>query len=186
MLQEKRLDLGTSNAAVSARHAGRITATQLATFRLPVSATPPPILIHVQRGNARFGPFPVDQIQGLLTEKRLQPDDRAWHDGAAHSLPLTELLRQLGITLVVADPNASLKWVLPVGRSPLAIAAGYAGLFSVLLFPGPIALTLGLFALRDFKKHPERLGRGRAWFGIIMGGIGTAFVLLFIAAAVAG
>lgn len=152
---------------------------------IPVSASPPPILIHIQRGDARFGPYPLDQVQTLVTEKRLLPGDLAWHDGATHTQPLMTLLQQFGVTLAAADANASLKWVLPVGRSPLAIAAGYAGLFSVLLFPGPIALLLGILALRDCRKHPERLGRGRAWFGVVMGGIGTAFVLLFIASAVA-
>jgi len=149
-----------------------------------VSATPPPILIHIQRGPVRYGPYPLDQVQVLLAEKRVLPDDLAWHDGATVTQPLHALLHQLGVTPVrPADANASLKWVLPVGRSPLAIAAGYAGLFSVLMFPGPIALLLGLLALRDFKKHPERLGRGRAWFGIIMGGLGTVFVGFFLVAA---
>ena len=65
------------------------------------------------------------------------------------------------------DP--AIRMLLPVGRSGLAIAAGYAGLFAVLAFPAPIALLLGLLAIRDLKKNPKKHGMGRAIFGLIMG-----------------
>jgi hypothetical protein len=58
--------------------------------------------------------------------------------------------------------------LLPVGRSAWAIAAGYAGLFSVLILPAPIGLILGIVAIVDIKKHPERHGMGRAVFAIVM------------------
>lgn len=61
------------------------------------------------------------------------------------------------------------KYLLPVGRSGWAIAAGYLALFSVLLIPAPIALFCGVMALRDIASHPEKIGKPRAWFGIIMG-----------------
>jgi hypothetical protein len=78
------------------------------------------------------------------------------------------------------DP--AIAWVLPINRSGLSIAAGYVGLFGVVLvFLGPVALLLGLLALRDLRRHPGRLGRGRAWFAIISGIWGTA-VVLFVAA----
>ena len=51
--------------------------------------------------------------------------------------------------------------VLPVGRSGWAVAAGYAGLFSVLCFPAPLALLLGIVAIRDIRRHPT----GTAWAG---------------------
>lgn len=63
--------------------------------------------------------------------------------------------------------------LLPTDRSGLAIAAGYLGLFAGIIFPAPIALVVGLLALRDLGRNPEKLGRGRAWFGTIMGGIVT-------------
>jgi Domain of unknown function (DUF4190) len=69
--------------------------------------------------------------------------------------------------------DAALRWVLPVGRSWVAIAAGYAGLFAVLCFPAPVALGLGIWALSDLKKHPDKHGKGRAIFGIVMGSLGT-------------
>lgn len=72
------------------------------------------------------------------------------------------------------DP--ALRWVLPVGRSGWAIAAGYLGLFSLLILPGPLALGAGIRAVRDLRRHPEKRGMGRAIFGIIMGGLATAFM----------
>lgn len=65
------------------------------------------------------------------------------------------------------DPG--IRMLLPVGRSIWAIAAGYAGLFAMLCFPAPIALLLGIVAIRDIKAHPEKHGMGRAIFGLVMG-----------------
>ncbi len=69
-------------------------------------------------------------------------------------------------------PDHSLDWLMPVNRDGFAIAAGYLGLFS--LFPQPFtalpAFICGWFALHRIKKS-DQLGRGRAWFGIIVGGL---------------
>lgn len=73
------------------------------------------------------------------------------------------------------DP--ALKHIIPVGRSGLAIAAGYLGLFSMLILPAPLALTIGILALFHIKKHPKKLGKGRAWFGVIAGALGTLVIL---------
>ena len=51
-----------------------------------------------------------------------------------------------------------------------AIAAGYVGLFAVLCFPAPIALILGIIALRTCNKRSLK-GSGRAIFAIVMGGL---------------
>ena len=74
------------------------------------------------------------------------------------------------------DP--AMRMLLPVGRSAWAIAAGYAGLFAVLCFPAPIALVLGLVAIRDLKRHPDQHGMGRAVFAVVMGAV---FSLLLVA-----
>ncbi len=74
------------------------------------------------------------------------------------------------------DPTV--RMLLPVGRSGLAIAAGYFGLVSVLLIFAPLALLFGLLALSDIKKNPKKLGVGRAWFGIIMGTIFSLFLIV--------
>ena len=64
--------------------------------------------------------------------------------------------------------NPLLRAVLPIHQSGWAIAAGYLGLFSVLVVFAPFALLCGILALRDIKANPNRHGRGRAWFGIVM------------------
>lgn len=58
---------------------------------------------------------------------------------------------------------------LPVGRDPLAIAAGYLGLFSLMPFFGVVSIVVSVLALRSLKRHPNRHGRGRAWFGLVLG-----------------
>ena len=60
---------------------------------------------------------------------------------------------------------------LPVGRSALSIAAGYLGLFSILVLPAPFAVIVGIVALIDLKRRPHLLGRGRAVFGIVAGAV---------------
>lgn len=74
------------------------------------------------------------------------------------------------------DP--AMRMLLPIGRTPWAIAAGYAGLFAATCFLAPLALLLGGIAIYDLKRHPEKHGWGRAIFGTVMGVIGTA-VLAF-------
>ena len=61
--------------------------------------------------------------------------------------------------------------LVPIGRSGWAIAAGYLGLLSLLPFVGVLAVVIGVIAVRDLRKHPDKHGAGRAWFGIIAGGL---------------
>ena len=60
--------------------------------------------------------------------------------------------------VITSDLSASvgMRMLLPVGRSGLAIAAGYAGLFAFLIVPAPLALLLGLLAIRDVRRNPSR------------------------------
>lgn len=78
-------------------------------------------------------------------------------------------------------PNVE-HWILPVGRSGWAIAAGYAGLFALLLYPAPIALLLGIIAIVHLQKNPEKRGMGRAVFGLVAGVLGSALLLLIYSA----
>lgn len=67
--------------------------------------------------------------------------------------------------------NAAERMLLPVDRSIWAIAAGYLGLISVLVFPAPIALVVSIVAFMQLRDHPELHGMGRVIFGLIMGTI---------------
>lgn len=77
--------------------------------------------------------------------------------------------------------DSALKMVLPIGRSVHAIIAGYLALFSFLFPVGFLALIFGVLALRDIDQNPEKTGKGRAWFGIVIGILNTVgwMILLF-------
>ena len=79
------------------------------------------------------------------------------------------------------SPDPALKWILPVGRSGLAVAAGYLGLFSLVGVLAPVSIVVSILALRDLEKRPGALGRGRAVFGLIMGIVFTILMVVGIA-----
>jgi uncharacterized RDD family membrane protein YckC len=62
-------------------------------------------------------------------------------------------------------------------RAPLAIAAGYLGLCSVIVIPAPFALVVGILALRQLRAHPELGGKAGAIFGIVMGTLVTGLII---------
>ena len=70
--------------------------------------------------------------------------------------------------------------ILPVGRSGWAIAAGYLGLFAVLVLPAPFALAVGIRAVVDIRHNPEKHGMGRAVFGIVMGAIFSLLLVVML------
>ena len=76
--------------------------------------------------------------------------------------------------------DRSVEALIPVNRTGLSIAAGYAGLFAVLVVTAPIALVLGVLALRDLRDKPDVGGRGRAWFGLVAGALGTLVLVLAV------
>ncbi len=82
--------------------------------------------------------------------------------------------------------SAAMRMLLPVGRSGWAIAAGYLGLFSLVVLPAPLAVIVSIVAIRDIRKsrttaNPKH-GMGRAIFGLIVGGLGTAFLISMLVA----
>jgi len=79
------------------------------------------------------------------------------------------------------EEHPGVKYLVPIGRSGLAIAAGYVALLGTLVIPAPLGIVLGILALRDIKKHPEKLGKTRAWFAIVycIGVLLTASWIIF-------
>ena len=73
--------------------------------------------------------------------------------------------------------DAGMRLLLPVGRSGWAIAAGYLGLFALLLIPAPLAIIVSIIAIRDIGKSSKtpnkKYGMGRAAFGLVAGILGT-------------
>lgn len=69
-----------------------------------------------------------------------------------------------------SDVSKLMKFLAPVNGSTWAIAAGYLGLFTLFnYYLAPFAVFTGVMALIDIKKHPEKIGKGRAFFGIVVG-----------------
>lgn len=92
----------------------------------------------------------------------------------------TKVIQPVAAKTQELGDSAAMRMLLPVGRSGLAIAAGYAGLFALLMFPAPLAILLGILAVRDLKRHPHKHGMGRAVFGIVMGALGMVGLVLFL------
>ena len=80
--------------------------------------------------------------------------------------------------------NAGMRMILPVGRSGWAIAAGYLGLFGLIILPAPLALIISLIAIYDIRKHRNdpspKHGMGRAVFGLIVGLLGTVILVAIV------
>jgi hypothetical protein len=61
--------------------------------------------------------------------------------------------------------------------SGLAVAAGYLGLLGLIPYFSPLALLFGFLALGYLSNHPERQGRVRAIFAIVVGVVGTIILI---------
>ena len=135
---------------------------------------------HVSRAREQLGVFSQEEVLAKLNRGELLPGDLAWTEGMADWQPLATLFPPSHGTPppvpTLVDPALSM--VIPINRSGWAIAAGYLALVSVLCVPAPLALFCGIMALRDLKRQPHLQGAGRAWFGVIMGSLGTVLLLL--------
>jgi hypothetical protein len=160
---------------------------------------------YAEQGQRR-GPVALELLKELTVSGQLGASDFVWTEGMPSWQPVGQIpglfaagstpppLGASGGAIGYATPvgygsqpprlgdNAGTRWLLPVGRSPWAIVAGYLGLFSVLLLPAPLALIFALIAIRDIRRHPDRHGMGRAIFGLIMGLIFSALLgVMFVA-----
>jgi hypothetical protein len=115
------------------------------------------------------GPVSEDDLRALAASGRLLPTDLVWSEGMTDWLPAASIPGLLPAGAPGGDP--ALRWLLPVGRSGWAIAAGYLGIFSLLGIFAPFAVVAGILGLRHIKQNPHLGGRGRAIFGIVMGGL---------------
>ncbi|MFL6163741.1 MAG: DUF4190 domain-containing protein [Jatrophihabitantaceae bacterium] len=130
------------------------------------------------------GEFPEHYLVQLAAGGRVDPNDLFWRRGMTVAAPAHTLApfdRYLQGPRLGDDP--AMRWLLPVGRAPWAIAAGYLGLFSLLLVFGPFAVGAGVLGLRQIRRNPRLHGRGRATFGIIAGSLATLVLLLIVLSA---
>ena len=143
---------------------------------------------YLSQKDEKVGPFEDAHILASLASGKCSPEDLAWREGMLEWVPLRTLFPHavaqpppLPVKAEIGD-DFGIRLLLPVGRSGWAIAAGYLGLFSVLILPAPIALIVSLLAIRDIRKHKDaphpKHGMGRAIFGLVMGLIGTIVLVM--------
>lgn len=102
-------------------------------------------------------------------------------DNAFRCVNCSQIIQPVPVYKSVNDrDDPEMRMLLPIGRSPLAIIAGYLGLFSLIIIPAPLALIFGILAVIDIKKNPKKHGMGRAIFGIIMGTIFSVPLVVMI------
>lgn len=122
------------------------------------------------RGEA-VGPLSLPELIALFHARKLDARTIVWTAAMTERRPAGMLP---ALAQHIPDDGGALNLLIPIGpQSGVAIAAGYLGILSLTVVPGPLALALGIFALRDLKAHPHKRGLGRALTGIIMGGLAT-------------
>lgn len=154
---------------------------------------------YIGRDGQRLGPLEDAQIESGLQAGTLLPEDLAWREGMAAWQPLRTLYPTAGVPPplppgVQPPPrlgdDAGVRLLLPVGRSGWAIAAGYLGLFGLIVLPAPLALLVSIIAIRDIRRSRStptpKYGMGRAVFGLIIGILGTLVLALVLVGKILG
>lgn len=135
-----------------------------------------------------------DRVMGNLSAAgHIFAESLIWADGYTRWVPLVE--SDLPVRARPAPPGFT---QAPPGRIAVMMATGspsrmagvafLLGWASILILPAPMALVAGAVALRDIRVVEARSGRlakgsGRAWFGIVVGTIGTLVLAWAITAA---
>ncbi len=145
------------------------------------------------RDGRQHGPMSRDELRALIRSGKVDSLDYVWREGSKEWMPAVRVeglvANPAGAPQTTPPPLPTTKHdlgtriALPVGRSAWAIAAGYAGLFTLLIFPSPIALILGIIAVNHLRRKPHLYGRGRAWFGVVAGIVGTLLLLVALSSA---
>jgi hypothetical protein len=156
------------------------------------------------------GPVSLDALRAMLAAGEVMWSEMVWSAGMATWSPASQVaaLRPLSASPADLPPplppqpmnyagplpppahyrdpgdDPKMRMLLPVGRSPWAIAAGYLGLLSPLMIFAPFALIVSMIAMRDIKRKNSH-GMGRAVFGLIMGGLCTIGFGLMVFAIIA-
>ncbi|HEV7507699.1 MAG TPA: GYF domain-containing protein [Thermoanaerobaculia bacterium] len=156
---------------------------------------------YYRRGEAQTGPVSWEDLVNTARAGGLGSGDLVWTDGMAQWQAAATIPGLLPVQAPVAMPpmrpaytgpprpsagdDPVMRMLLPVGRSGWAIAAGYLGLLSFLGIFAPVALVVGIVAVRDIQQHPEKHGLGRAWFGIVIGALGSIALVIFLTSSLA-
>jgi hypothetical protein len=114
-------------------------------------------------GSERRGPVTLDELKRLVQTRAVNRDTKVWAEGMAEPV----LAGGLAV-LFPPEPEAWMKWLLPVGRSGWAIATGYLGLFSFIPFVGYFTLVTAVLAIFDLRRHRQKSGWGRVITGLVI------------------
>lgn len=165
-------------------------------------------LYRVSRNGTDLGQFPEAELLQGMNSGQFTREDWVWREGMGDWRPLFDVLspasppplpshppplfqtdqsRPARVQPPPTEANFTTRLLLPVGRSGWAIAAGYLGLFGLVILPAPLALIVSIIAIRDIQKSKKtgkrKHGMGRAVFGLVVGSAGT---LILIGLVVAG
>ena len=146
----------------------------------PQPVAPPFVLWRVASAGRVVGDVPEPQLVNSVASGLVRPDDYVWREGMAAFAPIASIYPfapYFAPACASMADDAAMRWVLPVGRSPWAIAAGYLGLFSILLVFAPFAIITGVVGIREIHRNPHLHGMGRAIFGIVAGTLGVIALL---------
>lgn len=149
--------------------------------------------IHITQNGVQIGSFSETEVRSMAASGKLQQGDLYWTDGMESWRPLSEWFARPsnvppplyhGPAPTRMEDSAGMRMLMPMGRSVWAIAAGYLGLFSLVVLPAPLALIVSIIAILDIQKskgtEKRKYGMGRAIFGLIMGILGTVVLLLIL------
>jgi hypothetical protein len=131
-----------------------------------------------QLGNERLGPVSLAALQTLVRNGKVGRETRVWAEGLTEPVAAGTLS-----VLFPPDVDTSLKYLVPVGRSGYAIAAGYLGIMPFIPFAPFLAVLFAILGIRDLRRHPEKLGWGRIITGLVLGGLFSIVYLAVIVAA---
>lgn len=130
------------------------------------------------QGNKR-GPVHGTRLQELVKTGAITRQTLIWREDWPNWRPAGQFPF---LFVTQHEPDPALGLIVPTGpQSGLAMAAGYCGIFSFIPLLAPIAILLGVLALRDLREHPEKKGKGRALTGIVLGSIVSVAVLAILA-----
>jgi len=121
----------------------------------------------------RRGPVSLLELKQLVLQKAISPTTPVFAEGMPAPVPAGRLPM-----LFPPPPDGAMRWLLPVGRSGFAIAAGYLALCAFIPFAGALALVFAALAIRDLRRHPEKSGWGRVIFALVVGSVSTFFYAL--------
>lgn len=159
-------------------------------------------VFHYEVGNGSQGPVSSESLIRMLQAGEISRTTLVWQEGERDRRPVGEVPglvppasltsqtapRGLAAQVSPRQQGSIKKYLLPTGRSVFAIAAGYFGLVG-LFVPGLawIGLIFGFLGLREIRRSQADatplMGKGRAWFGIM---VGTMWTVLFVAVLIVG